>query len=123
MHATRYDEPVRAQCSSFVAGPGAASFLPTMLFRTRQHGLVDGRHAAQAVIVELRVRRDACAARRAVWVTDPVWFAGRMVRRATVDAIARWHRATGSLVFVDGTFQYLQWGPGAPNGSRLSTPS
>ncbi|KUL39868.1 hypothetical protein ADL22_15675 [Streptomyces sp. NRRL F-4489] len=42
-------------------------------------------------------------------LTDPVWYAGRRVPVHVLDEIAAWQRATDSLVFVDGTFQYLPW--------------
>lgn len=46
-------------------------------------------------------------------ITDPVWYAGVPLTRAVVDAIAAWQRETSSLVFVDGSLQYLCW-----NGSK-----
>lgn len=42
-------------------------------------------------------------------LTDPVWYAGRRVPEKVLDTIAEWQRATDSLVFVDGTFQYMPW--------------
>ncbi|MBZ4318951.1 aminotransferase class I/II-fold pyridoxal phosphate-dependent enzyme [Streptomyces huiliensis] len=42
-------------------------------------------------------------------LTDPVWYAGRRVPSAVLKAIGDWQEETGSLVFVDGTFQYLRW--------------
>lgn len=42
-------------------------------------------------------------------LTDPVWYAGRRVPPEVLDAIREWQLATGSLVFVDGTFQYMRW--------------
>ncbi|MEU1818454.1 aminotransferase class I/II-fold pyridoxal phosphate-dependent enzyme [Streptomyces roseifaciens] len=42
-------------------------------------------------------------------LTDPVWYAGRRVPAEVLDTIAAWQQATGSLVFVDGTFQYMPW--------------
>ncbi|MFD8994160.1 aminotransferase class I/II-fold pyridoxal phosphate-dependent enzyme [Streptomyces abikoensis] len=50
-------------------------------------------------------------------LTDPVWYAGRRVPEDVLDAIAAWQRATGSLVFVDGTFQYLPWDGGRGEAS------
>jgi aspartate/methionine/tyrosine aminotransferase len=40
---------------------------------------------------------------------DPVWFAGRTVPLDKIREIAEWQRRTRSLVFVDGSFQYMQW--------------
>src|SRR5207253_6799495 len=44
---------------------------------------------------------------------DPVWYAGRRVPLDKIAAIADWQKLTGSLVFVDGSFQFMQW-----NGTR-----
>jgi len=40
---------------------------------------------------------------------DPVWFAGRALGAMAIEEIGAWQRRTGSLVIVDGTFQYLKW--------------
>ncbi|MER5354591.1 aminotransferase class I/II-fold pyridoxal phosphate-dependent enzyme [Kitasatospora sp. NPDC002551] len=45
-------------------------------------------------------------------LTDPVWYTGRRVPELVLKQIAEWQRATGSLVFVDGTFQYMRWDGG-----------
>jgi histidinol-phosphate/aromatic aminotransferase/cobyric acid decarboxylase-like protein len=42
-------------------------------------------------------------------LTDPVWYAGRPVPRDKIHAIAEWQKQTNSLVFIDGSFQYMQW--------------
>ncbi|MGW1194748.1 aminotransferase class I/II-fold pyridoxal phosphate-dependent enzyme [Streptomyces sp. NPDC002536] len=42
-------------------------------------------------------------------LTDPVWYAGRRVPSTVLKAIGVWQQETGSLVFVDGTFQYMRW--------------
>lgn len=47
--------------------------------------------------------------RSVLLITDPVWFAGRTLGPATIDALQGWQARTGSVVVVDGTFQYLQW--------------
>ncbi|MFF4604879.1 aminotransferase class I/II-fold pyridoxal phosphate-dependent enzyme [Streptomyces sp. NPDC001339] len=53
-------------------------------------------------------------------LTDPVWYAGRRVPREVWQTIAAWQRATGSFVFVDGTFQYMPWdGEPAETSARL----
>jgi len=40
---------------------------------------------------------------------DPVWYAGKSVPQKHIEMIADWQRATRSLVFVDGSFQYMKW--------------
>jgi aspartate/methionine/tyrosine aminotransferase len=42
-------------------------------------------------------------------LTDPVWFAGCRLPMGAIEEIREWQQRTGSLVFVDGTFQYMQW--------------
>jgi aspartate/methionine/tyrosine aminotransferase len=128
LHAGRYDEPIGEV--GFLPGTGSASFLATMLFRARQAGFdrlcylppvynsaihliqqmgFGVRKVADDVDFVADVRLHLPDERSALWLTDPVWFAGRPVRRSTMDQIADWQRRTGSLVLVDGTFQYLQW--------------
>lgn len=40
---------------------------------------------------------------------DPVWYAGKSVPDNHIERIAEWQRRTESLVFVDGSFQYMKW--------------
>ncbi|MEK2475873.1 aminotransferase class I/II-fold pyridoxal phosphate-dependent enzyme [Streptomyces noursei] len=54
-------------------------------------------------------------------LTDPVWYAGRRVPIDVLNAIAAWQRATDSLVFVDGTFQYMPW-DGQPGEASARLP-
>lgn len=42
-------------------------------------------------------------------LTDPVWYAGCAVPEAVIEAVRKWQQRTGSLVFVDGSFQYMRW--------------
>ncbi|KIZ16446.1 hypothetical protein SNA_20715 [Streptomyces natalensis ATCC 27448] len=42
-------------------------------------------------------------------LTDPVWYAGKRVPATVLEQIGAWQERTGSLVFVDGTFQYMRW--------------
>ncbi|MER7012492.1 pyridoxal phosphate-dependent aminotransferase [Saccharopolyspora sp. NPDC000359] len=42
-------------------------------------------------------------------LTDPIWYTGRTVPIQVLDEIRAWQAATGSLVFVDNTFAYMQW--------------
>ncbi|MGO8866904.1 MAG: hypothetical protein ACLQME_10425 [Alphaproteobacteria bacterium] len=42
-------------------------------------------------------------------LSDPVWYAGMPLKQAIVDRITDWQRKTQSLVFVDGSFQYMRW--------------
>ena len=49
---------------------------------------------------------------------DPLWFSGRHVPVKIVDDIAIWQQKTGSIIFVDGSFQYMPW-----NGHRNESTS
>ncbi len=40
---------------------------------------------------------------------DPIWYAGVRVTREHMRVLATWQQATGSLVIVDGSFQFMQW--------------
>ncbi|MYT28260.1 MULTISPECIES: aminotransferase class I/II-fold pyridoxal phosphate-dependent enzyme [unclassified Streptomyces] len=59
--------------------------------------------------------------RTVLLLTDPVWYAGRRVPLDVLETIGAWQRATGSLVFVDGTFQYMPW-DGAPGEASAHLP-
>ncbi|MFF0292775.1 aminotransferase class I/II-fold pyridoxal phosphate-dependent enzyme [Kitasatospora sp. NPDC004614] len=65
---------------------------------------------------------DLPAERSVLVLTDPVWYAGRRVPGHVLRAVADWQRATGSLVFVDGTFQYLPW-DGRPGEASAQLPT
>ncbi len=42
-------------------------------------------------------------------LTDPIWYVGLPVPTPIVDDIARWQKRTGSLIIIDGSFQYMPW--------------
>lgn len=42
-------------------------------------------------------------------LADPVWYAGIPVPEDVLNEVAEWQEMTGSLVFVDGSFQYMRW--------------
>ncbi|MCX4777623.1 pyridoxal phosphate-dependent aminotransferase [Streptomyces sp. NBC_01264] len=45
----------------------------------------------------------------ALVLCDPIWVFGTTVHERQIERIAQWQRRTGSLVLVDGTFQYARW--------------
>ncbi|WP_327275010.1 pyridoxal phosphate-dependent aminotransferase [Streptomyces sp. NBC_01224] len=47
--------------------------------------------------------------RSALVLCDPIWVFGTTVHERQIEKIAQWQRRTGSLVLVDGTFQYTRW--------------
>jgi len=65
---------------------------------------VSGKHPFEPdVVMRLPERKSV------LLMTDPVWFAGRRMTAAQVEQIAAWQARTGSVVFIDGSFQYTQW--------------
>jgi len=42
-------------------------------------------------------------------LADPVWYAGIPVPLEIINEVAAWQNKTGSLVFIDGSFQYMRW--------------
>jgi hypothetical protein len=54
---------------------------------------------------------------------DPLWYAGKHVPASVITAISEWQERTGSLVFVDGSFQYLSWSPRLSETTSLLNPS
>jgi aspartate/methionine/tyrosine aminotransferase len=61
-------------------------------------------HALDAALV-----LDLPRQRSVLLLTDPLWYVGRRVPASVLEQIRAWQESTGSLVFVDGTFQYLGW--------------
>jgi aspartate/methionine/tyrosine aminotransferase len=50
--------------------------------------------------------------RTVMLLCDPIWYAGRGVPSEKLAAIMEWQQRTGSLVFIDGSFQYMRWDGG-----------
>jgi histidinol-phosphate/aromatic aminotransferase/cobyric acid decarboxylase-like protein len=40
---------------------------------------------------------------------DPVWYAGKHLPVSFIERLLDWQSETGSLIFVDGSFQYMNW--------------
>ena len=116
--------------SNVVAGPGSSSFLTalslwllhkgydelyyvppiyyTFHFFLRLLGIrvrpVSGRQP-----FERGFRMNLPNRRSALLMSDPIWYAGKRLSCATVEAIKDWQLRTDSIVIVDGSFQYMQW--------------
>jgi len=58
-----------------------------------------------------------------LFLTDPVWFAGVSVPSPIIRAVAEWQQRTGSIVFVDGSLQYLPWNGALLEETSKLTPS
>lgn len=95
-----------------LAGYSQVHYLPPVYYKFaylfKQYNIepvpVSDLHAFQSNF-ELRLPK-----RRTLLVlSDPIWYAGRKLPCEVLDAIRAWQLDTGSLVFVDGTFQYMQW--------------
>lgn len=44
-----------------------------------------------------------------VYVADPMWYVGRRHAPETYAKLRAWQEETGGTVFVDGSFQFMQW--------------
>jgi aspartate/methionine/tyrosine aminotransferase len=76
-------------------------FLRTLGIRLRP---VSGKHSFESH-APLNLPRK----RTVLLLTDPVWFAGKRLRQSLIEKLAHWQKETKSLIFVDGSFQYMQW--------------
>ena len=128
---------------NLVAGPGSSSFLLAMSLWLLQQGYsevfyipplyytlhyflklfgIRARPLASGCVFEASVPSGLPAGRSILLLTDPIWFAGYRVPLETIEAIARWQRMTGSLVMVDGSFQFMQWDQTRRERSSLLDP-
>jgi aspartate/methionine/tyrosine aminotransferase len=80
----------------------------TLLNGLRQFGIraraITGFHS-----FELNTSPDLPNKETVLIVADPVWYAGIPVPQYIIDGLSSWQRKTGSLIFVDGSFQYMRW--------------
>ncbi len=44
-----------------------------------------------------------------LFITDPIWSIGRHYSDGVFKQLAKWQKDTGSIVFVDGSFSYMDW--------------
>lgn len=42
-------------------------------------------------------------------ICDPIWYVGQTIKKTFIDQINTWQKQTKSYIFVDGSFQYMQW--------------
>lgn len=42
-------------------------------------------------------------------ICDPIWYVGQSIKKDFIEQIDKWQRQTNSYIFVDGSFQYMQW--------------
>jgi histidinol-phosphate/aromatic aminotransferase/cobyric acid decarboxylase-like protein len=54
---------------------------------------------------------------------DPVWYAGFPVPGEIMTELIDWQRKTGSIVIIDGSFQYLPWGNTTSEASSRLDPA
>ncbi|HEV7587216.1 MAG TPA: aminotransferase class I/II-fold pyridoxal phosphate-dependent enzyme, partial [Longimicrobium sp.] len=116
--------------SNVVAGPGSSSFLAAFAIWLRRSGYTEAYyipplyHTFYFLLESLDINLTPVSTLHAyeaefsmnlpprntvLLMCDPVWYAGKAIPAAQVAAIADWQRATKSLVFVDGSFQYMKW--------------
>lgn len=58
-----------------------------------------------------------------VFLTDPIWYTGTQYSDDIIDEIVAWQKRTSSLVFVDGSLQYLPWNGIVREGTARLDPS
>jgi len=121
---------LRLSPSNIVAGPGSSSFLAAFAVWLRRSGYTDVYclpplyHTLYLLLESLDITVTPVSTHHAyeeqfsiklpdrhtvLLMCDPVWYAGKCVPEETIGKIAEWQRATKSLVFVDGSFQYMKW--------------
>jgi len=126
-----------------MAGPGSSSFLAAFSLWLRQSGYTDIYYLPPLYhtihflldIVDMRVipvsqkhafEMDCVLSlpshSTVLLLCDPIWYAGKPLPQKQVDIIAEWQRATRSIVFVDGSFQYMKWGGLRSEGTAVFDP-
>ncbi len=56
-------------------------------------------------------------------ITDPVWYSGTQISKEIIDKIRVWQKKTQSIVFVDGSFQYMSWNKNVDEATASLDPS
>lgn len=123
-------EALHLSKDNIVAGPGSSSFLAAFAIWLRRSGYTEVYyvpplyHSLYFLLAALDINLTPVSTLHAfesdfvmnlpqqhtvLLMCDPVWYAGRCVPLADVSTIAAWQRSTRSLVFVDGSFQYMKW--------------
>jgi aspartate/methionine/tyrosine aminotransferase len=117
--------------SNLIAGAGSSSFLTLLALWLRRcriqklHYLPPVYYTVHHLCETLGIERSPVTLKHAfqagcvlnlpderavLLLCDPIWYAGVSVPQEHIDTIRQWQQATGSLVIVDGSFQYLNWG-------------
>ena len=79
---------------------------------------ISGRHAFEA-----NFKINLPNKRTFLLLTDPVWYAGIPVPQPMLAEIAEWQQKTGSVVMIDGSFQYMPWSKTVAEGTVCFDPS
>ena len=105
----------------FNSGVRVVYYVPTVhdtFYYFFEHSRLDVRRAASRHPFEPGFALDLPSRTSVLFIADPTWYVGRSLAPDVIEAIAAWQRESGSIVFVDGTWQYLQW-----DGSRFERSS
>lgn len=73
------------------------------LFEIRARA-ISGRHA-----FELGFSFNLPSAKTVLLFVDPIWYVGIPIHKELINSLVDWQVRTGSLVFIDGSFQYASW--------------
>lgn len=129
-HFHQQVEDLSLSPSNVVAGPGSSSFLTAFALWLRRAGYTEVHYIPplyhtfyfhlQSLDINLtpvstlhayeaQYSMNLPSQHTVLLLCDPIWYAGKCMPTAYISAIAEWQRATKSLVFVDGSFQYMKW--------------
>ena len=136
-------EDLRLSRRNVLAGPGSSSFLAAFSIWLRRSGYGDiyylpplyhtfhylleifdinatpisDKHAFEAGFALSLPQRHTV-----LLLCDPVWYAGKRLSEEQIASLAAWQRTTRSLIFVDGSFQYMQWDSSRSERSAVLDP-
>jgi aspartate/methionine/tyrosine aminotransferase len=127
-HEKREGNPLSR--NNVIAGPGSSAFLVAFSFWLLQQGFREIhyipplyysfhfflrqlntwlRPISKHQAFESGAKFNLPSKRTVLLISDPIWYAGRQFPAETIRQIGEWQARTGSLVFVDGSFQFMQW--------------
>lgn len=126
----RDQEELHLSQDNILAGPGPSSFIAAFSIWLRRKGVKQVHylpplyHTLHLLLASLDIDAIPIATEHAfdpkhsmalpsrqtiLLLCDPIWFAGRCMTREQMMTIDAWQRRTRSLVFIDGSFQYMKW--------------
>jgi aspartate/methionine/tyrosine aminotransferase len=126
----RANDAVDYRLDSIFVAPGSSPLLTAFFLALREMGIEDVCHAAPlyytchyiaqclgfpltqvagGLLHDPDATLDLPDRRTALLLSDPIWVCGTTVHERHLRRIHDWQDSTGSVVLVDGTFQYTKW--------------